>query len=354
MSVTAAAGIFAFGPQSDMGATPASWYRHRAVSVDLGVLDDVREGPQEVGGIAVPTFPYKSGYMVGGGATLQPRLENTLGWLLYGMMGKCTSTQTPALSGMYDHVFQMSSDSTFIPWMSFRKVIPRRQGVAGTDLGEEYKDCKILGATFSLPGDSPIGLRIDALGRDFEQNRTPSNYVFDNDYEHWESIPVGCATAGFIKVDGEELPIVSAQVSWQNSPLDVRQERVFGSPMLDDITVIQRRLAFDIMVKWNNPDLYQKTTSGSIVSTHWTSAPFTAALDINTVSSVDMAGQTEPYSLRVEADEVMMNHQGAIQLAGGQSVLMHFQGTALEATNYGRFTLRNKHAAYVWPSGSGS
>lgn len=356
MSVTAAAGIFAFGPQAGMGQAPASWFRHRAVSIDLGVLDDVREGPQEVGGVAVPTFPYKSGYMVGGGAVLQPRLENTMGWLLYGLMGKCTSSESPAASGMYNHVFEMTDDSTFVPWMGFRKVVPRRQGVSGTDLGEEYKDCKILGATFMLPGDSPINMRVDALGRDFEESLDPTtDYVWDNTYEHWESIPVGCKTEGFIKVDGVELPIVSAQVAWQNAPLDVRQERVFGSPMLDDITVIQRRLSFDIMVKWNNPALYLETLTGSQTGLNWSGTPFTAALDINTVSSTNMPSQTEPYSLRIEASEVMLNHVGGIQLAGGQSVMMRFQGSALESdTYYGRFTLRNKITGYTWPTGSGS
>mgnify|MGYP001421895969 CR=1 FL=1 len=356
MSVTAAAGILAFGPQGGMGQTPASWYRHRAVNIDLGVLDDVREGPQEVGGVAVPTFPYKSGYMVGGGAVLQPRLENTLGWLLYAMMGKVTSAENPGASGMYDHLFEMATDSTYVPWLSFRKVIPRRQAEAGTDLGEEYKDCKILGATFTLPGDSPIGMRIDALGRDFEESLDPgADYIYDNDYEHWESIPVGCQTAGFIKVDGNELPVVSAQVSWANAPLDPRQERVYGSPMLDDITVVQRRLSFDLMVKWNNPDLYLQTLTGSPSATVWTGTPFTAALDINTVSSVNMPSKSEPYSLRIQAEEVMLNHVGAIQLAGGQAVLMRFQGSALESTGfYAKMTLRNKNASYVWPVGSGS
>jgi hypothetical protein len=124
--------------------------------------------------------------------------------------------------------------------------------------------------------------------------------------------------------------------------------------LLDDVTIVLRRLTYDITVKWNNPDLYLQALTGQSNGTTWTPQPKTAALDIMTLSSVNMPSESEPYSLRVEADEVIMSHVGGIQLAGGQSVLMRFQGSALEATNYGRFTLRNKQAAYVWPVGSGS
>lgn len=355
MSVTAAAGIFGFGAQAGMGQVPASWFRHRAVNVDLGVVDDVREGQMEVGGVAVPTFPYKGGVMVAGGATLQPRLEDSLGWLLYGAMGKCTSTEAPALSGIYDHVFEMADDSTLVPWVGFRKVVPKRNGEAGTGLGEQYNDCKIIAMGLQLPSAEPISMRIDALGRLFEEELDPdTNFVWDNTFENWESIPVGCVTNGYLKIDGEELPVVAAQVAWQNAPLDIRQERVFGSPYLDDVTIVQRRLSYDITVKWNNPELYLKCLTGQAAGVNWTPVPKTAAFDVMTLSSVNMDGETEPFSLRIEADEVMMTHVGGIVMAAGQSVLMRFQGTALESANYARMTLRNKKTGYIWPVGSGS
>lgn len=39
-------------------------------------------------------------------------------------------------------------DSTFIPWLSARKQLPKRNGDAATDLGETYTDLKVVGLTF--------------------------------------------------------------------------------------------------------------------------------------------------------------------------------------------------------------
>ncbi len=98
MTVSAQAGVVDFGPQSGKGVAATNYYRHRATLVDIDVADAVNEGQPEVGGIAVPTFPYKSGPVVGGGFTLQPRLENSIGWLLYGMLGYHSVSPTGTLT----------------------------------------------------------------------------------------------------------------------------------------------------------------------------------------------------------------------------------------------------------------
>lgn len=352
MAVSAQAGIVGFGPQSGKGSLPDTWYRHRATLVDLGVNDDVREGVPEVGGIAVPTFPYKAGPIVAGGFTIQPRFENTLGWLLLGMLGSVQSAETGVGTGIYDHVFTIDpDDSTYVPWMGMRKATPRKDADPATDLGEVYKDCKIIGGGLALPNDSPLTMRIDALGREFEEDLSPNDWVWDNDFEHWESIPVACQTDGYINIDAETLPVVAAQVGWQNVPLDLRQERVYGDPFLEDITIVQRRLVYDLTVKWNNPDLYLKVLTGSPTGLAWSGDPFTAAFQVKSVSSRNMPGESERYSMIIDADEVMMTQVGGIQLAGNQAIMMRFQGVALEATNYASFTLRNKQASYDWPVG---
>ncbi len=355
MSVTAAAGIFSFGPQPDMGVPATDFYRHRGTLIDLGVQDDVREGAPEVGGIPTPTFPYKAGVMCSGGAVIQPRLENSLGWLLYGALGKVTSTESPGGGGMYNHKFEMTTDATLVPWMTFRKAIPRRQGGVASDLGEQYEDGKLLGLALTLASDAPVTARLDALTRTFSLDHDPAAWVYANEFEDWQSIPVGCKTEGYIKIDGESLPIVSAQVGWQNVPLDPRQERVYGSPYLEDVTVTQRRFTYDLMVKWNNPALYAKLLTGSAVGTAWSGNPFTGTFTAKTVSSRNMPTEVEPYSLIMEAAEVMMSQVGGIQLAANQSIMMRFQGVALANANYASFTLRNKQASYTWPVvGSGS
>ena len=356
MSVTAMAGTIGFGPQPAKGTLPTTWYRHRATLVDLAIIDPTQEGAPEVGGLPVPSFPYKTGPMVAGGLTIQPRFEDTLGWLLYGLMGQVDSEENPGASGIYDHIFTMATDNeTFVPWMGFRKHIPRKDGLATTDLGEIYKDCKILGFTLTLPNEAPLSARVDVLGREFELDDDPSAWSWDNTFEHWQSIPVACAVGGFLKIDGAELPIVAASVSFQNAPLDPRQEKIYGSPWLEDITVIQRRMQYEMTVKWVNPNLYRAVVTGAIDGTTWSAHPKTGTFEVKAVSSVDIEGEDEPYSLTIAADEVMMNQVGGITLAGNQAVMMRFSGTALESdTNYCSFLLRNQAAAYQWPAGSGS
>lgn len=352
MATSAQAGLFSFGPQAGKGGTPTAWYQHRATMIDLGVIDETREGPPEVGGIAVPTFPYKSGPIIAGGVTIQPRYESSFGFLLMAMLGKCTSSVDPYNADVYNHVFSLPTDSTNVPWLGFRKHIPRKDGVATTDIGEIFKDCKIVGGTLSLPNDAPLGMRIDAIGREFLLDADPTAWTYANTLESWESVPVACQTGGYIKIGGVEMPVVAAQVGWQNVPLDIRQERVYGDPFIEDVTIIQRRLSYDMTVKWNNADLYRQVLAGGVSGTQWSGTPHTASFEVKSVSSVNMPLETEPYSLTIAADEVMMSQQGGITLAGNGAIMMRFSGVALDATNYASFTLRNKvdtTPGYAWP-----
>jgi hypothetical protein len=357
MTITAASGVLSFGGQVAKGTLATEWYRHRAIAIDLDAIDEVREGAPEVGGIPVPTFPYKSGPVVAGGFTLQPRLEDTLGWLLHGTMGDVDSAVDDYDADIYNHEFILKADAeSYVPYMSFRKAIPGNGVDADTDLGQIFKDCKIIGTSLVLPNSEPVTMRVDVLGREFSLDHDPSAWTDENEFEHWESIPVACVTGGYIKIGGVEYPVVQATLGFQNVPLDIRQERIFGDPFIEDVTIVQRRLAYDITVKYNDPDLYAEIlTKGSVgggaTGTIWGPEPKTASLDIKTVSSVNMTGKSEPYSLRVQADEVMMSQVGGVALAAGQGIMMRFTGVALEATNYAKFTLRNLNdAGYVWPT----
>ena len=141
MATTAQGGILGFGPQPGKGQDVAAgkWYRHKATLIDLGVLDDQRMGPPEVGGNPFPSMPYKAGVMVGGGATISPRLENSLGWLLWGSLGK--DVVTSGSGSIKYHTFQVdSSNPNYVPWLGFRKFVPASTDVGDYTIGETYKD----------------------------------------------------------------------------------------------------------------------------------------------------------------------------------------------------------------------
>jgi hypothetical protein len=359
MAVTAQAGIFGFGPQAEMETAATQFWKHKATLIDLGVNDDIRVGPMEIGSGPFPTFPYKAGYVVGGGVELMPRLHDSLGWLLYATLGDC-DTAVSHTNNVYTHTFTpLAADQSFVRWLSLRKYIPMKEGDPDTDIGELYTDVKPVGLTLTLPNDSPITARWDFIGREFTLVDSISGWSWQNaNYENWDSIPVGCELGGFIKftgggLTGEELPVVGARVTFANQNLDIRQEKVYGSPALEDITIIQRQITFDCTIKWNNPELYKAILTGSRVGSAWSSSPMTGSMDVAMVGTgIAGSGGTQKYQLNIAAQNIMWQMNGPIQLAGGQAIIARFTGTALEPTSgdYAQFILKNEAASYSWPS----
>lgn len=360
MAVTAQAGTFSFGGQAAKGTISSTFYRHRAVDIDLATLSDDRLGPPEVGGTPTPTIPYRAGVTAAGGATIAPRLESTLGWLLYGTCGAIATTNDEdvlgnTVTGMYNHEFKFATNQSFIPYMSFRKEVPGSASDGSDDLGESFVDCKIINAAFALPNDGLITTRVDVLGRGVGQNFEDNpSWTYDNTFEDYNSIPIGCVTAGYVQIpnySGTDLPIIAGNVVLTNAPLDMRQEKVFGSPYMEDVTVVSRRLVVDLILKWEDPELYRSILTGATNGTQWTTAPFVEDLDVYTLSADDATGLSTPWGLRFQAPSVMYQVVGGIQLAGNQSVALRVTGTALaSSTDYFTVNLGNTTTQYVWPT----
>jgi len=361
MTTVSQAGILGFGPSAGKGSgvTSGSWYRHKATLIDLAVLDDQRLGPPEVGGRPLPTLPYKAGVMVGGGATLNPRLEGSLGWLLAGALG--SSTTTSGSGQVKIHTMRINAASPgLVRWMGFRKYIP--SDTAGDDIGEIYKDCKITNLVLTLPNDGLVSARCDVVGREFEIEESPTWGLTSGsvggwdptygEFEDYESVPIGSQEGGYIYVpDFGELPVVQCQLGIQNMPLDPRMEKVYGSPYLDDVTVVSRAVTLDLTCKWRDPDLYRRVLTGSISGTVWSAIPFTTEIDFRTLAPGVMPSELEPYMLDTYVQEAMLAMQGGIQLAGNNAVMMRFTGTALDVPGeYVTFTLQNQFPNYDWPS----
>lgn len=363
MAITAQAGVFSFGPQTAKGALSTTFYKHRASDIDMATISDDRLGPPEVGGSPTPTIPYRAGVMAAGGALINPRLESTLGWMLYGALGAVTTLTNKdvlgnTVTGMYDHGFRFSTtDEGYIPWMSFRKYIPGG-GVAANSLGETFRDCKIVALTLALPNDGLINARVDALGitgsTNFESDPTWNTQYTNTQYEDYQSIPIGSVVGGYLKVpafSATALPVTAATVTLQNAPLDMRQEKVFGSPYLEDVTIVGRQFTVDMVLKWQDPQLYRSILTGATNGTQWTATPFVSDLDIYSLSSVNAPSLSAKYGLRIKAASVMYQVVGGIRLAAGGAVMLRVQGTAIATTGtYCEFHVGNKVTSYTWPT----
>lgn len=364
MATVSQAGIWGFGPSAGKGiAVPTGkWYRHKASAIDLAVVDDQRLGPPEVGGRPLPTIPYKAGVMVQGGVTFSPRLEGSLGWLIEGALGDVATTS--GSGSVKNHVFSINDTYPgLVPWFQMRKLIPTDGSIGNYTLGENFEDCKIVGLAFTLTNEGLAQCRADIVGRLFSLEQSPDWGITSGstggwdpvygEFEDYPSIPIGSTPGGYINTpDFGNLPVVQAVVGIQNQNLDPRQEKVFGSPYLEDVTIVGRQVTLDLTVKWTNPALYRQILTGSTAGTTWSSEPFTSQVVFRTISPANMTGEAQPYELIVTVTEAMLSLQGGIQLAGNNAVLMRFQGVALDisGSEYATFELRNKFPNYAWPT----
>jgi hypothetical protein len=152
--------------------------------------------------------------------------------------------------------------------------------------------------------------------------------------------------------DGTPLPVVQATFTLANAPLDVRMEKIYGSPYLEDVTIIGRSVTVDMLVKWTDPDLYKRILTGTTTGTVWTSSPFTTSIDIYSLSPGFITG-TFPYQLRIQVPYVMAQQVGGIRLAGNNALMMRIVGTGLapnDTSNYVTMNLANAVTSYAWPT----
>jgi len=257
-----------------------------------------------------------------------------------------------AVAGLIRHDFAFASTASFVPYMGFKKVIPHDE--SAKVVTETYTDCKIVGLTLTFPNDGPISARVDAVGCGFSTGKNLTNTWNNANYEDWDSAPISTVAGGYVKFAGTSLPVVGASVALVNSPLDIRMEKVYGSPQLEAVTIVGRSVSFDILVKWNDPDLYQQIVTGSAGGTAWTATPFTGAVSI-LGQSVGLIGTTPlniPYAIRVDAPNVLLQQVGGVRLGSGQSLMLRLNGTALAPSsgNYVTIGIHNTHSgAYALP-----
>jgi hypothetical protein len=362
MAVTAQTGVFSFGAQVGKTTISSTFYKHRASDIDLATISDDRLGPPEVGGVPVPTIPYRAGVMASGGALINPRLENTIGWLLHGALGAWSVTAGEnalgtAVTNMSNHEFVFATDQGYVPYMTFQKEVPAEDD-ANDRLGEQFIDCKIVSVTLALPNDGLITSRVDVLGRASGTNFTvdPSWTYSNTQFEDYQSIPIGSVTGGYLKVPGfsaTALPVTAANVTLTNAPLDIRQEKNFGSPYLDEVTIVGRSMTVDLILKWKDSQLWNSIITGATDGTQWVATPWVEDFDVYTVSPTDTptSNPASPYDLRIQAPSVMYQAVGGIRLAGNQAVMLRITGTAIaDATGYCAINLGNEVTNYTWPT----
>jgi len=281
----------------------------------LSVVKATDQIPDELGGRALTAGVFPTGTWAAGTASLVPRLDDSLGWLLLATMGDVstvpdTKAENLALlggvhgadAGIYSHIFQFQyTDQYFVPWLSLRRLLPHT--TSAKRVGESYQDGHV--ATFTLAAASAAAVRADVgfLARVWQQD-----YVFDynpswgeatfDDFQKFATT----SCDGHFKVNDVSFDATGVSVTVNNSLLPPQQSLIIGSMHPIDFPNLTRTVNLTVSFLVSDWDFYVSTFYGeSTVDTDRNVAclVYQADVDVMLASQQNITGTTEPYRIRV-------------------------------------------------------
>jgi len=349
MAVTAQSTIISWGVQADKDTLPTKYYQHRALSASLTEIDDVRMLDPEMGGVAVPEGAYKVGPMGNGDIVIQPRLAGSIGWLLRAGFGSVTTNTDTPVQDVNEHVFKFAATEC-LPYVAFRSHV--KGGCEGVgDLGRVIYGGRVLGLQFDFTVEKPLVMSANVRAMNF-QFEDPSSWNYENQMEHYASLPIGVQAGSYIKIpqySSDPLPVVQASVALINTPGDVRFDRSYGQTGLDDITITDHVMTIDAVLKWKDPALYRTILTGSATGTSWNAQVFEQDFEAVAVAPGTIGSTSEHYKLVFSASRVVWRINGGLTLAGRDVIMLRLQGTVMNNAggDYATLKLYNDVDSYA-------
>lgn len=346
MGVPAQRGHLAFAVQSafigDGAFTPTSlsWNRHRAVMVDYGVQEMLDTLPYEVGGGLFTSASFKNGVFMGGSASFEVRLENSIGPLIYAATGHHSEIAAVPGTTPKINVFKPAADESFLPLLAIRKYTPAQVNT-GTDGITEYGiDCIVSSLTINVPQMGTLKAEFNFLGR--KPIAVDGETSTGNAYEDGKSLALSCLGSVDLPNFASYLPggvgtggkFSGAQIIIVNQTTTPQQEMIIGSYYPDRFMPIARAATIRMSYKWPDAKLYRyllydPPSSGQRT---WTPVVFTSPVTITSSSAASVpsfTGPTSTYQFKFTADKVEWR-MSSPALAGQQMVQVELEGTVVE------------------------
>lgn len=366
MTVASQAGEWGFAPQAAKVGngtfTPGSytWRRMPVLTANVGPVQLQDVLPPEIGGVIAPRGAYKRGTFVGGSLDMLPRVENVLGFLLYAACGQVSTITGKDLDGITStnvnsHLFSFNtSDSAFQPWMAVRRLIPG--AVAADRLLESGYDCKVTGASIIIPASGKPLVRMGVVGRAWVEEEDPT-LVWNNSYEDGGTIPESCS--GYVTLGADAPKVLQCTIDLINGLTNPQQEFILGSYYPDDFAALSRAMSIRVMIKWENPDLYQKAVTGGAAGTTWSPTPYRTTgtapqwgfkLELRAPNTIVGSAPARNYAMQIRAQDITWLPDGPPNLAAGGFMVQPFVGTVLvpSSGDYYQIGLQNTATAYAW------
>lgn len=355
MTVTALTGAFGFAPQADKGTADAITDWHKASQIDLGEREITRALGQEIGGSVWSSGILKTGVFAAGGANWYPRLENSLGWILGGLMGTSSTTAHPTEASANVHTFVMASDEAALEWMTLAKVMPGSS--SGEDMLLRVTDGRVAAVQFQFPPMGIVSMRTDFVGIKPEVI-TLSDSGLTAAPEGSDSVPITSTSGGSFEMpNGTEIYPSGCTVSFTNGLSNPEtQEAVLGSYYPDDLAVLSRGAVIQFPLKVSTYDYWTQfvfnSADASALSTYtaWSPVVYESSWEYTVESADNISGLTIPYTLRLFASEVQWT-VAPITLVGGDMVMLVFTGIVTDPSSGDAFRIElwNEEANYTWP-----
>lgn len=311
MSVSTQRGHIAFAHQGakvgDSAFTPANytWYRHRALTADVGVAEMNDALPPEVGGSLYISSTYSNGAFVAGGMSVAARLAGSLGYLLFSALGKKTVTASSGAQSQITRFSTDSSDEQKLGWLALRKYTPGPNGSDG--LTEYLYDCRATAMTLNMSPMGPMTAEFGFVGR--------KPYSVDNEplagvlgaFEDGTSL--GMSKNGLIQIPGLDITsntdgaFTAAQIIISNGVSQPQQEMIIGSSHPDDFVALTRSVAIRLVYKWKDPTLYKLLYYNGSAG-NWSPQIKTSSVLIRSQSDNLVPGFSNPYKMEFNAPNV--------------------------------------------------
>lgn len=322
-------------------------------NIQMGVQDDIQQIPLRVGGPLGATGAFKQGVMYAGQFDFLPSPASSLGWMLLGLMGLCTTTADSPVAGAHTHKFSLNGNGQTLPWATFRSKIPKNGGY----YSETGFDCRFAGMSLMIPNQGLVEAQVNLLGRDFVLGNGSGWTYVNSSVDPAALLPKGHQSV--VKAAGTEMQVLNVSIDWMNNFAGPQQETVVGYPKMLDITKLNHACQIRVVELWDSDAFRRNILTKNPTGTDWngdvyetiTATPGTDdAFSVEYTSPSYITGTT-PYKLRFRADQVNWRLGRPMPLRGGSLIAQEIIGVPQEPTNpameYGYFELVNGKTGYV-------
>lgn len=297
-----------FDPTAGSGSViTAGFQRHKAASGDIQPIERQQSLLPSIGGSLYPDGTYKSGVHVQGAMALEPRLQSSIGYLLYAALGASAAT---ASAGAVSYITRLSvndSNQSVLPWVTVRRYTPDTAGTAGDT--EYFVDCKVNTMRITIPADGVMGMEFDFIGRRpvaTLATETSTGTAYEN--------PVGVALSAVSSISTtfdiisalgantystpDGIQFTGAEITQVNGLTGPKEESIIGSRNMDDVTSLARATIFRLGYKWKDPALYNRmmyaAASGTLLD--WNPIVQTGAIAVTAATAANIGSPyTHPY-----------------------------------------------------------